>query len=40
MVPHSMTWIDPRPGFLGRDIFRHLVSQKRHGRAIITIEHQ
>jgi len=29
MVPHSMTLIDPWPGFQGRDIFRHWKSQKR-----------
>ena len=30
MVPLSMTLIDPLPGFLGRDIFPHWLSQKRH----------
>jgi len=30
MVPLSMTLIDPYPGFQGRDIFRHWISQKWH----------
>jgi len=30
MVPLSMTLIDLLPGFQGRDIFRHWISQKRH----------
>ena len=30
MVTFSMTLIDPWPGFQGRDIFRHWISQKWH----------
>jgi len=30
MVPLSMTLSDPSPGFQGRDIFRHWISQKRN----------
>jgi len=30
MVPLSMTLMDPRPVFQGRDIFRDWISQKRH----------
>ena len=30
MVPLSMTLIYPWPGFQGRDIFRHWISQKGH----------
>ena len=30
MAPLSITLIDPWPGFQGRDIFQHWISQKRH----------
>ena len=41
MVPLSMTLIDRRLGFQGRDIARHWISQERtRDRAIVTIEHQ
>jgi len=30
MVPLSMIMIDPSPGFQGRDIFWHWISQKRY----------
>jgi len=30
MIPLSMTLSDLGPGFQGHDIFRHLISQKRH----------
>jgi len=30
MVPFSITLIDSWPGFQGRDIFQHWISQKRY----------
>ena len=38
MVPPSMTLSDPWPRIQGHDIFRHWISQKRHGRTGIVSE--